>query len=55
MKGIPSVSNSLYPDQARHIVGPARADQGFLERGFMCIKVLGVRFADFISFFLIIP
>ena len=34
--------------------GLAGADQGFLEmkRGFICIKVCGVRFADFISFFL---
>ena len=31
------------------------ADPGFLERGFICIKVWGVRFADFISFFLNIP
>ena len=31
------------------------ADPGFLERGFICIKVLGVRFADFISFFFNIP
>ena len=27
------------------------ADPRFLERGFICIKVWGVRFADFISFF----
>ena len=26
------------------------ADPGFLERGFICIKGCGVRFADFISF-----
>ena len=32
------------------------ADPGFLERGFIiCINVLGVRFADFISFFLNVP
>ena len=31
------------------------ADPGFLERGFICIKVLGVHFADFMSFFLNIP
>ena len=31
------------------------ADPGFLESGFVCIKVWGVRFADFISFFLNIP
>ena len=30
-------------------------DQGFLERGFICIKVWGIRFADFISFFLNVP
>ena len=30
------------------------ADQGFLERGFICIGE-GVRFADFISFFLKYP
>ena len=28
------------------------ADPGFLERGFICIKVWRVRFADFISFLL---
>ena len=28
---------------------------GFLERGFICIKVWGVHFADFISFFINIP
>ena len=28
------------------------ADPEFLERGFICIKVWGVRFGDFISFFL---
>ena len=28
------------------------ADLGFLARGFICINVCGVRFADFISFFL---
>ena len=27
-------------------------DQGFLEKGFICISLWGVRFADFISFFL---
>ena len=31
------------------------ADPGFLERGFVCIKVRGVHFADFISLFLNIP
>ena len=31
------------------------ADPGFLERGFICIKIWGVRFADFISFFFNIP
>ena len=31
------------------------ADQGFLERGFISIKVWVVRFADFITFFLNIP
>ena len=31
------------------------ADPGFLERGFICIKGVGLRFADFISFFLNIP
>ena len=30
----------------------AGADRGFLKRGFICIKVLGVHYADFISFFL---
>ena len=30
-------------------------DLGFLERGFVRIKVWGVRFAGFISFFLNIP
>ena len=30
------------------------ADPGFLERGFICIKVW-VRFGDFISFFLNVP
>ena len=30
-------------------------DPGFLERGFICIKVWGVRFADFVSSFLNIP
>ena len=39
-------------DQDPHCLGE---DPGFLERGFLCIKVLGVRFADFISFFLKIP
>ena len=33
----------------------AGADPGFLEWGFICIKGWGVRFADFISFFLNIP
>ena len=33
----------------------AGADPGFLEGGFICIKVWGVRFADFVSFFLNIP
>ena len=28
----------------------ARAIQGFLERGFICIKVWGVRFTDFLIF-----
>ena len=28
---------------------------GFLERGLICIKVLGARFVNFISFFLNIP
>ena len=28
----------------------AGADPGFLERGFVCIKVLGGHFADFIIF-----
>ena len=32
--------------------GCAGVDPGFLERGFVCIKVWGIRFADFISFFL---
>ena len=31
------------------------ADPGFLEMGFICIKVWGACFADFISFFLNIP
>ena len=31
------------------------ADSGFLEKGFMFIKLWGVLFADFISFFLNIP
>ena len=31
------------------------ADPGFLERGFVCIKVWGIHFADFISFVLNIP
>ena len=35
------------------IVGAPEADPGFLERGFACIKVWGVRIADLISFFLI--
>ena len=35
--------------------GYAGADPGFLERGFLCIKVLGVPFAYFILFFLNIP
>ena len=30
----------------------SRVDPGFLERVFICIKVWGVRFADFISFLL---
>ena len=30
-------------------------DPGFLERGFICIKVWGLRFPDFILFLLIIP
>ena len=33
----------------------AGADPGFLERGFVCINVLGANFADFISLFLNIP
>ena len=31
------------------------AGPGFLERRFICIKIWGFRFADFISFFLNIP
>ena len=31
------------------------ANPGFLERGFICIKVKGVRIADFITFSLKIP
>ena len=33
----------------------SEADQDFLERGSICLKVCGGRFADFISFFLNIP
>ena len=33
----------------------AGADKGFLEKGLRCVKKGGVRFADFISFFLNIP
>ena len=33
----------------------AGEDQGFLEKGFICIKVWGFPYADFISFFLNIP
>ena len=29
----------------------AGADPGFLKRGFICLKMRGVRFADFILFF----
>ena len=32
-----------------------RAEPGFLERGFICIKVWGVGFAGFISFFINVP
>ena len=38
-----------------HIEAHTGADPGFLERGFICINVWGVRFADLISFFLNIP
>ena len=33
----------------------SRPDPGFLERGFISKKVVGIRFDDFISFFLSIP
>ena len=33
----------------------AGMDPGFQKRGFICIKVWGFRFADFISIFLNIP
>ena len=36
-------------------IGIQGAVPGFLERGFVCIKVWEVRFADFISFFRNIP
>ena len=35
-----------------HWLKGQRSDPGFLERGFIHIKKWGVRFADFISFFL---
>ena len=41
----------LPPQNAVQTFTDTVADPGFLERGFVCIKVLGVHFADFISFF----
>ena len=42
----------VYKNTYTQIVTIRTADAGFLERRFICIKVCGVRFADFISFFL---
>ena len=48
-------SNQTKQTKHWHITRYARADPRFLERGFLCIKAWGFRFADFISFFSNIP
>ena len=50
-----ALSAFLNKQDCSHSRGLRGADPGFLERGFICIKRWGVRFADFTSFFLNIP
>ena len=55
------MSKNMEPDLMSDIQKVKEADPGFLERGFIFIKVCvcggggGLRFADFISFFLNTP
>ena len=44
-----------HQDKDQSFYKTAGADPGFLGRGFICINLLGVCFADDISFFLNIP